>query len=182
MHCGFMTKPISLLSASTALAVMASLTACGGAEAPDNAMQPGDELAQQNAEIPTPPSESDAPSPPRRESEEGNAGNEQRGDHSLPPSGAFRFVGMWAAEAGMCDGQAWRFTRENMETPAGSVCKFVNATPVPGGYDISARCTSEGPPTDDNLTIRFAESAQAMLFEAESIAGTGLVYCGPLDR
>ena len=100
----------------------------------------------------------------------------------LPPPGAFRFVGLWAAEAGMCGGQAWRFTRETMETPAGSVCKFVNATPMDGGYDISARCVAEGPPVDDMLKIRFAESAQAMLFEAGSIADAGLVYCGALDR
>lgn len=184
MHYDFMTKSVfPLLSATAALAAMTSLSACGDVQAPDNAAQPADELVQQNAAIAIPPSETDAPPPPPTASEVGNKqeGVGNAGDHRLPPTGAFRFVGLWAAEAGMCDGQAWRFTRESLETPAGSVCKFVNAVQADGGYNISARCTSEGPPVDDNLTIRFAESAQAMLFEAESIADAGLIYCGPAE-
>jgi hypothetical protein len=48
---------------------------------------------------------------------------------------------------------------------------------VPGGYDIAARCTSEGPPVDDLLELRFAQSARAMLFESRSIADAGLERC-----
>ena len=181
MHYDSMTK--SAFPLLSALAAMTSISACGGAQAPDNAAEPAGDLAQQNAAIAVPPSETDAPPPPPtaagRNTEQEGVGNAS--DHRLPPPGAFRFVGLWAAEEDMCDGQAWRFTRESMETPAGSVCKFVNAVPVAGGYDISARCTSEGPPVDDNLKIRFAESAQAMLFEAESIADAGLIYCGPAE-
>jgi hypothetical protein len=49
---------------------------------------------------------------------------------------------------------------------------------VPGGYDVKAMCTAEGPPTADTLQIRFAESAKAMLFNSKVIADTGLVFCG----
>lgn len=183
MHYVVMSKLIiPYLPATTLLAVMASLAACGGGET-DNAVQPVDEMAGQNGAISIPVSESDVPSPAEsgevEGDEQGESGATGDGTNALPPPGAFRFVGMWAAEADMCDGQAWRFTRESMETPAGSVCKFVNATPVAGGYDISARCVAEGPPVDDMLNIRFAESAQAMLFEAENIADAGLIYCGP---
>lgn len=99
----------------------------------------------------------------------------------LPPDDrALRFVGRWAAAVSMCEGQAWVFTHERLVTPAGSVCEFGDITPVDGGYDIAARCTAEGPAEDDTIRLRFAESARAMLFESRSVAGGGLVYCGPL--
>lgn len=99
---------------------------------------------------------------------------------ALPPDDrALRFVGRWAAEVGACQSAAWRFDADRLETPAGSVCTFGDVTPVDGGFDIAARCTAEGPERDDNIRLRFAESAGAMLFEAESVAESGLVYCGP---
>lgn len=101
------------------------------------------------------------------------------GQRLPPPETAMRFVGSWAAEAGRCADQAWRFTPTSLKTPAGSVCRFSDVKPVPGGYDIAARCTAEGPPQDDVIRLRFAESAQAMMFESEGIADAGLVHCGP---
>ena len=97
----------------------------------------------------------------------------------LPAPNGLRFVGLWAADAKSCESRAWRFTANSLRTPAGSVCRFDQVTPAGGGYDLTARCTAEGPETDDRLEIRFAESAQAMLFESRSIADAGLVYCGP---
>jgi hypothetical protein len=111
-------------------------------------------------------------------------------NHMAPPEGygglppddrALRFVGRWAAEVSMCRSQAWVFTHERLTTPAGSVCEFGDITPVDGGYDIAARCTAEGPAQDDTIRLRFAESARAMLFESESVAGSGLVYCGAVS-
>jgi hypothetical protein len=64
-----------------------------------------------------------------------------------------------------------------LRTPAGSVCAFSEVKAVPGGYDIAATCTAEGPPAKDMLKIRFAESARAMLFESRSIADAGLIAC-----
>jgi hypothetical protein len=89
----------------------------------------------------------------------------------------YRFVGRWAAKAGTCSTQAWEFTASVLNTPAGSQCKFRKVTAVPGGYDIAARCTAEGPPTQDMLKLRFAESAKALLFESKTIADAGLVRC-----
>ena len=88
-----------------------------------------------------------------------------------------RFVGRWAAEAPMCETAAWRFTERELTTPAGSVCRFEQVREAPGGYDIAARCTAEGPEEEDGIAIRFAESADAMLFESGSIADAGLVRC-----
>jgi hypothetical protein len=92
-------------------------------------------------------------------------------------TGNHRFVGRWAAKAGNCSTQAWEFTASALNTPAGSQCKFRKVTEVPGGYDIAARCTAEGPPTEDVLKLRFAESAKALLFESKTIADAGLVHC-----
>jgi len=89
---------------------------------------------------------------------------------------AFRFVGRWATDVQRC-ASPWRFTATSLKTPAGSVCSFSKVTEVPGGYDIAASCTAEGPPTDDRLRLRFAESAGALLFESSTIADAGLVRC-----
>ncbi len=95
----------------------------------------------------------------------------------VPEPAAYRFVGRWASEERHCASRAWVFTAISLKTPAGSVCGFSKITEVPGGYDIAARCTAEGPPTNDVLRLRFAESARALLFESKVIADAGLVRC-----
>lgn len=101
------------------------------------------------------------------------------GTGALPPaSRPLRFVGRWASEVANCRNRAWNFTASGLDTPAGSQCHFKDIRKVPGGYDIAARCTAEAPPRDDKISLRFAESAKAMLFESESIADAGLIYCG----
>ena len=89
-----------------------------------------------------------------------------------------RFAGRWAAEEAMCGEAAWTFTATGLETPAGSACRFVDVRAVPGGYDVAARCTAEGPERDDAIRLRFAEPAGGMTFESEAIADAGLVRCG----
>lgn len=100
-----------------------------------------------------------------------------RADFPKETAADYRFVGRWAAKAGSCSTQAWEFTTSALNTPAGSQCRFRKVTEVPGGYDIAARCTAEGPPADDTLKLRFAESARALLFESNTVADAGLVRC-----
>lgn len=102
-------------------------------------------------------------------------------DAALPPPDAERrYVGRWAADAGMCRDAAWVFTRDRLETAGSVVCDFTEVTDAPGGYDIAARCFAEAPPQADSFRLRFAESAGAMLIEGSSVlADAGLVYCGP---
>jgi hypothetical protein len=107
----------------------------------------------------------------------GEAKAVQAGD--LPPPGpAPRFVGKWAADHKFCTSAAWQFTQASLRTPAGSRCSFESVLEVPGGYDVQATCTAEGPAKADILKLRFAESAKAMLFSSKVIADTGLVFCG----
>jgi hypothetical protein len=89
---------------------------------------------------------------------------------------AYRFVGSWAREERNC-GDPWVFTASTLKTPAGSVCSFSQVREVPGGYDVAASCTAEGPAGDDTLRLRFAESARALLFESRTIADAGLIRC-----
>ena len=92
------------------------------------------------------------------------------------PATAYRFVGRWASEARDC-ADPWLFTASSLKTPAGSVCSFSQVREVPGGYDVAASCTAEGPAEDDVLRLRFAQSARALLFESRTIADAGLVRC-----
>lgn len=101
------------------------------------------------------------------------------GAGDLPKAGeGLRFIGKWAADQQSCESAAWQFTETTLRTPAGSACSFNRVTEVPGGYDIQATCTAEAPPTSDTLKLRFAESAEALLFESDTIADAGLVFCG----
>lgn len=159
-----------------ALGLALLLTACGEAE------EPGNELASVDAAGAQPDQASPIPEPTEAVTNDTGArsGGGQEAGTSLPPAGAgLRFVGLWAAEPSFCADKAWRFTANSLHTPAGSVCQFSRVTPAAGGYDIEATCTAEGPPTGDELEIRFAESAQAMMFESDLIADAGLIYCGP---
>lgn len=173
--------------ALAALAAMTSLAACGAPSSPET-----------NDEV-----EANLPPPAERETDAAandlaNAGsqagptddqaqngtNDERGEATgvrLPPPGDLRFVGLWATDAANCQSTAWRFSPGALRTPAGSACTFDDRRKAPGGFDISATCTAEGPPTKDTLKLRFAESAQAMLFESGTIADAGLIYCGPLE-
>lgn len=118
---------------------------------------------------------SEAPPPPDADI---NASLGPLGDDP-PRPGTPRFVGRWAAVERLCATAAWRFTEQGLETPAGSVCRFSAIREVAGGYDIEARCTAEAPERADTVRLRFPESADGMLFEAESIADEGLVRCEP---
>ena len=101
---------------------------------------------------------------------------------TLPPADAqLRYVGLWAADAASCAARAWEWGEHRLETPAHTVCEFSEIEAVPGGYDIAARCTAEAPPADDQIKVRFAESAKAMMVEAKTFSPVGLVYCGPLN-
>ena len=81
-----------------------------------------------------------------------------------------RFVGNWAKDQQSCQSAAWKFTDSTLRTPGGESCSFNRVTPAAGGYDIEATCTAKGSPEADTLTIRFAESAKAMLFSPERSA------------
>lgn len=92
-------------------------------------------------------------------------------------TGADRFIGRWAAHEGLCENNAWTFTAEELRTPTGTVCRLGEISDVPGGYDIAANCTVGGEPREDRLQLRFAESAEGLLFDADHIQEAGLSRC-----
>jgi hypothetical protein len=99
----------------------------------------------------------------------------------LPPAdgAAPRYVGRWAATRQLCEGGAWRFHAKYLETAGEISCSYPRVDTVPGGYDLHAACTAEGPPRTDVIKLRFAESAQAMLVDSKLLPSIGLIYCGP---
>lgn len=99
---------------------------------------------------------------------------------TLPPADAnLRFIGTWAAEPGLCEQGAWRFSERGLKTAGEVACQFDRINPVPGGYDISAMCTAQGDETKDTLRLRFAESAGAMTVETDKVLQpVGLTWCG----
>lgn len=102
----------------------------------------------------------------------------------LPPEGdMFRFVGRWAESVEMCREEPWTITSNRLTAPDEVACDLTRIEKSPGGYAIDARCTIEGETEDDNMVLRFAESAKAMLVEgASTLPDTGLVYCGEVEE
>ena len=101
---------------------------------------------------------------------------------ALPPAGApRRYVGRWAARADLCEGGAWVFGRDSFGMEDGPMCEFTEVREIPGGYRIAGRCGGpRGERSETTFTLRFAESAQAMLVEGlANLPDAGLVYCGP---
>ncbi|RXZ65837.1 hypothetical protein [Pelagerythrobacter rhizovicinus] len=122
-------------------------------------------------------------SPPQEEEQAGGLAPAEPADepgHVLPPAtDTFRYVGRWAESVEQCRKEAWTLTRDRLAAPEGIVCDFRSITKSPGGYAIDATCRVDGEEEDDDLILRFAESAKAMLVEgASSLPQTGLVYCG----
>lgn len=152
--------------ALAALILASLVTACGPSDR--------DSTANRTKAAPEP----QVPPPANETADSAESGE---GLRPLPPADAqLRYVGRWAAESRLCADRAWVFGSDSLRTPAGSSCSFIEIESVPGGYDIAATCTAEGPPASDTIRLRFAESARAMIFESEAVADAGLVHCGPL--
>lgn len=125
------------------------------------------------------PSPEDSPPPSPATQSASQPAEEPAAAGALPPSDAtFRYVGRWAESAEQCRSEAWTFTRNRVVTPDETACEFARIEKSPGGYAIDAFCTIDGEGEDNNITLRFAESAEAMLVEgATSLPETGLVHC-----
>jgi hypothetical protein len=99
---------------------------------------------------------------------------------STPAKGEVpRYVGRWASRADLCEGGAWTFTRNSAGLEDGPICHFESVSEIPGGYRITATCEQGGNSRRSVATLRFAESAHAMLVEnLATLPDTGLVRCG----
>jgi hypothetical protein len=103
---------------------------------------------------------------------------------TLPSTGTIpRYVGRWAAREDLCEGGAWTFTRDGAGLEDGPTCHFDSVSEIPGGYHVNATCEQGGKTRQEMATLRFAESARAMLVEnLATLPDTGLVYCGPAPQ
>lgn len=90
----------------------------------------------------------------------------------------FRFAGLWATNQANCAARAWTLTATSLKAPGGTVCSFSKVSEVPGGYDIAASCMAGGPAKDERLSLRYAESARALLLGSRTLGDVGLTRCG----
>jgi hypothetical protein len=86
------------------------------------------------------------------------------------------FVGRWAAKKQLCSAAAWELTPTRLSTPGHVVCTYHRPQPS-GVYHLDATCTAEGPPTQYDLRISYAQSAKALLVEGGPFQPIGLVRC-----
>lgn len=96
---------------------------------------------------------------------------------AAPEGAPARYVGRWAANAGLCRDGAWRFEERHLATAGEVSCDFDRVTQVAGGYDVHAQCHAEGERMSEVIKLRFAESAGAMLVESKTFGPIGLVPC-----
>lgn len=103
---------------------------------------------------------------------------------SLPSASQIpRYVGRWATREDLCEGGAWTFTRDGAGLEDGPICQFESVSEIPGGYRVTATCEQGGKTRQGVATLRFAESARAMLVEdLATLPDTGLIYCGPAPQ
>jgi hypothetical protein len=103
---------------------------------------------------------------------------------ALPaPGDTPRYVGRWASREDLCEGGAWTFTRDSAALEDGPTCHFDSVSEIPGGYHVTATCEQDGKSRKGMATLRFAESARAMLVEnLATLPDTGLIYCGPAPQ
>ena len=160
------------------LAFAASLALAACSQPPANEAAPTDAMtspASNASPLPSPSSAPTTAATPTTSADSGEPGK-------LPPANGVtpRYVGRWAATAQLCASGAWRFYATHLETAGEVSCSYNRVDKVPGGYDLHATCTAEAPPAPDLIKLRFAESAQAMLVDSNTLKSTGLIYCGPL--
>ncbi|MGE0828574.1 MAG: hypothetical protein AB7O04_04395 [Hyphomonadaceae bacterium] len=89
----------------------------------------------------------------------------------------YRFEGNWAADEAMCAEPPWRFTETGYQTAGEVSCTFERIGTVPGGYDIAALCQAQAPAQPYRISLRFAQSADAMLVEGSPSGAIGLIRC-----
>ncbi|MGK6319767.1 hypothetical protein [Sphingomonas sp. DT-204] len=156
-------RPVIVLSLSCLIAGCSPPASDNAADAAANAL---------TATVPPlPPAE-----PPRTTP---TASSSARPGASLPPANAeYRYVGTWAAKPELCRSGAWRFDQRHLATAGEVSCDFDNVERVAGGYDIAATCYAEAPAVKEGITLRFAESAKAMMVESKIFQPIGLIYCG----
>jgi hypothetical protein len=88
-----------------------------------------------------------------------------------------RYIGRWAANAGLCKDGAWRFEEMDLSTAGEVSCDFHRVANVPGGYDAAATCFAEGEQSEDVVKLRFPAGG-GMRVESKIFQPITLIRCG----
>lgn len=97
----------------------------------------------------------------------------------LPPGDRqYRYIGRWAANAGMCETGAWRFRTRSLETAGETSCDLPTVAAVRTGYELSGVCRAEGKATEQSLLLSFNEDKRTMTVRGKTLGPATLIYCG----
>lgn len=85
------------------------------------------------------------------------------------------YVGRWAATAALCADGAWMFEPGRVATAGEVSCDFTTVTPQGAGYQVSAKCLSEGAAEPQTFQLAMAGAGSA-----RSMTVTGGPWAGPI--
>lgn len=93
----------------------------------------------------------------------------------LEPKPAF-YIGRWATSVSACANQAWTFGDTSLKGPDGD-CAFVDVMTVPTGFRMAGTCRWDGVERPADVSLAYAQSAQALLISGTPLGEVGLVAC-----
>jgi hypothetical protein len=164
--------PICLLAAG-----LAACSRPAASPPPEPAGAPAPASAEGAAQ--TPAAQTPAGSTPAGPAPAASAPSVRTASRLPPPDSEYRYVGRWAAAETACGHEAWTFTPAAMTSPTGETCDFEGVSRTAAGYEVEAACLAKGARTPARITLRFAESAKALLASGGPFGkGAGLVWCG----
>lgn len=103
--------------------------------------------------------------------------NETAGNVAAQAAPARQFYeGHWAADARQCKSAAWTIDARALQAPDGSSCRFEDISGT-GPVSVRAQCIIAGRESAQTLSITYAESAGALLFEGAPFGHVALVSC-----
>lgn len=92
------------------------------------------------------------------------------------PSAPF-YAGRWAATQTACGHAFWDITEQGLETSGGVSCRFTQVKPITTGFEASTECTGPQAAGVSRIRFAYAQSAKALLVDAEPFANVGLIAC-----
>ncbi len=72
------------------------------------------------------------------------------------------YVGRWAATPELCEGGAWTFQHDGLNTAGEVSCRFDGVAALDDGYEIAATCTAQAPPQAHRLNLSLSADGRTM--------------------
>ena len=120
--------------------------------------------------------QAETPAPPDQASVEQPSAKPSPQPQPTEPPGPF-YVGRWAAAETACGHAFWDITERGLETSGGVSCRFNEVKPITTGFEAATECTGPQAAGVSRIRFSYAQSAKALLVDAEPFANVGLIAC-----